>query len=53
MKMLSCLKLKKNYPKKEKVLESLSYANEIFNNEHNVFNALDALEIDSAFLVMP
>ncbi|QFR49270.1 AAA family ATPase [Sulfurimonas lithotrophica] len=43
------LEIKKELSKKEKVLESLSYANEIFNNEHNVFNALDALEIDSAF----
>lgn len=46
---LELLEIKKELSKKEKVLESLSYANEIFNAEHSVFNALDSLEVDSSF----
>ncbi len=46
---LELLEVKKELSKKEKVLESLSLANEIFENEHNVFSALDALEVDNSF----
>jgi len=46
---LELLEIKKELSKKEKVLESLSSANEIFNSEHNVFSALDALDLDSSF----
>jgi len=46
---LDLLEIKKELSKKEKVLESLSSANEVFNSEHNVFSALDALEVQSAF----
>jgi DNA repair protein RecN (Recombination protein N) len=43
------LEIKKELSRKEKVLESLSLASEIFNNEHNVFSVLDSLEVDSSF----
>jgi len=46
---IELLEIKKELSRKEKVLESLSAANEIFNTEHNVFSALDALEVDSSF----
>jgi DNA repair protein RecN (Recombination protein N) len=46
---LELLEIKKELSRKEKVLESLSFANEIFNSEHNVFSALDALDVDSSF----
>ena len=46
---MELLEIKKELSKKEKVLESLSLANEIFNAEHNVFNTLDALEVDNSF----
>jgi DNA repair protein RecN (Recombination protein N) len=46
---LELLEIKKELSKKEKVLESLSLANEIFNFEHNVSNALDALDVESSF----
>ena len=46
---LELLEIKKEMSKKEKVLESLSAANEIFNYEHSVNRALDALETDSSF----
>jgi len=41
--------IKKQLSKKEKVLQSISLANSIFDNENSVFNALDTLEIDSSF----
>ena len=43
------LKIKKELSKKEKVLEHISAANEIFNFEHHVSGALGSLENDSAF----
>jgi len=43
------LVIKKELSKKEKVLENLSSANNIFDFEHSVFSALDSLEIDSSF----
>ena len=43
------LQIKKELSKKEKVLESLESANLIFENEHQVFNALDALDAESSF----
>jgi DNA repair protein RecN (Recombination protein N) len=46
---LELLEIKKELSRKEKVLESLSLANDIFNSEHNVFSALDALDVDSSF----
>ncbi len=43
------IKIKKELSKKEKVLEHITAANEIFNFEHHVSGALDSLEHDSAF----
>ncbi|WP_321778299.1 AAA family ATPase [Sulfurimonas sp.] len=43
------LKIKKELSKKEKILEKISLANSIFENEHFVSGALDALEVDSSF----
>ena len=43
------LKIKKELSKKEKVLEHITAANEIFNFEHHVSGALDSLEHDSGF----
>lgn len=46
---IELLEIKKELSKKEKVLESLSLANEIFNSEHNVNTALDSLDVDNSF----
>ena len=43
------LKIKKELSKKEKVLENIASANNIFELEHNVFSTLDSLDIDSSF----
>jgi len=43
------LVIKKELSKKEKVLESLSLANSIFDNETSVFTTLDLLDKDSFF----
>ena len=43
------LKIKKELSKKEKVLEHISAANEIFNFEHHVSGALQSLENESSF----
>jgi DNA repair protein RecN (Recombination protein N) len=43
------LKIKKELSKKEKVLQSITSANEIFNYEHYVINALESLDEDSSF----
>jgi len=43
------LEIKKELSRKEKVLENISLANAIFDYEHNVFTALDSLDIDSSF----
>ena len=43
------LKIKRELSKKEKVLESLESAMEIFNHEHLASAALDSLDIDSSF----
>jgi DNA repair protein RecN (Recombination protein N) len=43
------LVIKKELSKKEKVLESISTAIEVFNYEHHVSNALESLEVDSSF----
>lgn len=43
------LNIKKELSKKEKVLESLEAAMEIFNSEHLVSSALDLLGVESAF----
>ena len=43
------LKIKKELSKKEKVLESLESASEIFNYEHLVSGALDTLDEESSF----
>lgn len=43
------LRIKKELSKKEKVLESIESAMEIFNSEHLVSLALDALDIESSF----
>lgn len=43
------IEIKKALSKKEKVLESISAATSIFEYEHNVFTALDSLDIDSSF----
>jgi len=43
------LTIKKELSKKEKVLEHISAANDIFNFEHHVSNALGSLDNDSAF----
>ena len=43
------LEIKKELSKKEKVLENISSANSVFDCEHNVFSALDSLDIDSSF----
>jgi len=43
------LSIKKELSKKEKVLESLESAMEIFNSEHLVSSALDVLDVESSF----
>ena len=43
------LKIKKELSKKEKVLESLESASEVFNYEHLVSSALDMLDEESSF----
>lgn len=43
------IKIKKELSKKEKVLEHIESANEIFNFEHYVSSALDSLEVQSSF----
>jgi len=43
------LEIKKELSRKEKVLESLESAMEIFNHEHLVSSALETLDIDSSF----
>lgn len=43
------LNIKKELSKKEKALEAISKAGAIFEHEHNVFNALDLLNVDSSF----
>lgn len=43
------LKIKKELSKKEKTAEAISHANNIFSNEHSVYDALDMLEVDSSF----
>lgn len=43
------LKVKKELSKKEKVLEHIESANEIFNFEHHVSSALESLEVESSF----
>ncbi len=43
------LEIKKELSKKEKALEMIGGANEIFNLEHLVSSALDTLDVDSAF----
>lgn len=43
------LLIKKELSKKEKVLESISQANKIFDSEHYAIAALDALDINSSF----
>ncbi len=41
--------IKKELSKKEKVLEAIATANDIFNFEHHVSSALDAIDADSNF----
>jgi DNA repair protein RecN (Recombination protein N) len=43
------LEIKRELSKKEKVLESLESASEIFNYEHLVSSALDTLDVESSF----
>ena len=43
------LEIKKELSRKEKVLESIGLANEIFNHEHTVSSALESLDIESGF----
>ncbi|WP_457744694.1 AAA family ATPase [Sulfurimonas sp.] len=43
------LEIKKELSRKEKVLESISAANEIFNYEHLVSAALESLDVQSSF----
>lgn len=43
------LQIKKALSKKEKVLESLESAQLLFEGEHHVYNALEALDTDSSF----
>ncbi|MGB3960944.1 MAG: ATPase [Sulfurimonas sp.] len=43
------LLIKKELSKKEKVLQSISQANKIFESEHHAIAALDALDINSSF----
>ncbi len=43
------IRVKKELSKKEKILEKISLANSIFENEHLVSSAIDALEVDSSF----
>ena len=43
------LVVKKELSKKEKVLDAINTANEVFNHESSVSNALDSLEVDSSF----
>ena len=46
---IELLSIKKELSKKEKTLESISKASAIFEHEHNVFSALDLLNIESSF----
>jgi DNA repair protein RecN (Recombination protein N) len=43
------LKIKKELSRKEKVLENLEVAREVFNYEHLVSTALNSLDVDSSF----
>ncbi|DAB31114.1 MAG TPA: ATPase [Sulfurimonas sp. UBA12504] len=43
------LVIKKELSKKEKVLQSISQANKIFESEHHAIAALDALDVNSSF----
>ncbi|MCW8954824.1 MAG: AAA family ATPase, partial [Sulfurimonas sp.] len=43
------LEIKKELSKKEKVLESISSASSIFDYEHNVFAALNLLDVENSF----
>ena len=43
------LEIKKELSKKEKVMQTISDANTVFEYEHSVFNALDLLDIESSF----
>jgi len=43
------IKIKKELSKKEKVLESIESANEIFEHEYRVASALEALDVESSF----
>ena len=43
------LEIKKELSKKEKVLENINAANSIFDYEHNVFAALNSLDIENSF----
>ncbi len=43
------LEIKKELSKKEKALEMISGANEVFNFEHLVSSALDTLDVESSF----
>ena len=43
------LEIKKELSRKEKVLESIGLANEIFNYEHLVASALEHLDVESSF----
>ena len=44
------LQIKKELSKKEKVLESISNANGVFDFEHHITTALESLDIDSSFI---
>jgi len=46
---IELLEIKKELSRKEKVLETISSANAIFESEHFVSSALDALDADSSF----
>jgi DNA repair protein RecN (Recombination protein N) len=43
------LEIKKELSKKEKALEAISKANVVFEYEHNVFNALELLNVENSF----
>ena len=43
------IKIKKELSRKEKVVESIDSANEIFNYEHLVASALESLDVESGF----
>jgi len=46
---LELMEIKKELSKKEKVLQNLQMAQEIFNFEHHISNVLDLLDVDSSF----